>query len=103
MYCTSFQSVLLYGCETCPLKVEGMRGLEVFDYRFLRSIGRIPWCHHVSSAEVRCRVLWRRGDSVDEVMNLDRLRRLGHVLRMPSRLLPRHTMLAEVGPGWKKA
>ncbi|CAH8552205.1 unnamed protein product [Heterobilharzia americana] len=36
-------------------------------------------------------------------MNLHRLKWLGHVLGMPSRNLPRHTMLAEVGAVWKKA
>ncbi|CAH8447045.1 unnamed protein product [Heterobilharzia americana] len=103
VYCTAVRSVLLYGCETWPLKVEDTKRLQVFDHRCLRNIGRIPWCHHVSNAEVRCRVLGRRGKSVDEVVNLLRLRWLGHVLRMPSHRLPRHTMLAEVGPDWKKA
>ncbi|CAH8556687.1 unnamed protein product [Heterobilharzia americana] len=36
-------------------------------------------------------------------VNLHRLRWLGYVLHMPSHCLPRHTMLSEVGPGWKKA
>ncbi|CAH8491715.1 unnamed protein product [Heterobilharzia americana] len=36
-------------------------------------------------------------------MNLHRMRWLGHALRMPSRRLPCHTMLVEVGPGWKRA
>ncbi|CAH8549286.1 unnamed protein product [Heterobilharzia americana] len=103
VYCTPVRCVLLCGCETWPLKVEDMRKLQVFDHRCLRSIGCIPWCHHVSNAEVRSRVLGGRGKSVDEVINLNRLRWLRHVLRMPSHQLPRHTMLAEVGPGWKKA
>ncbi|CAH8443014.1 unnamed protein product [Heterobilharzia americana] len=97
VYYTAVRSVLLYGCETWLLKVEDMRRLQVFDHRCLRSIGRIPWCHHVSNAEVRSRVLGSRGKSVDEVMNLQRLRWLGHLLRMPSHRLPHHTMLAEVG------
>ncbi|CAH8566684.1 unnamed protein product [Heterobilharzia americana] len=103
VYCTAFRSVLLYGCETWPLKVEDMKRLQMFDHRCLRSIGHIPWCRHMRSAEVRCRVLGRRGKSVDTVVNLHRLRWLGHILHMPSHRLPRHTMLAEVGPGWKKA
>ncbi|CAH8288633.1 unnamed protein product [Heterobilharzia americana] len=74
VYCTAVRSVLLYGCKTWPLKVEDMRRLQVFDHRCLCSIGRIPWCHHVSNAEVRCRVLGRRGKSVDTVVNLHRLR-----------------------------
>ncbi|CAH8590746.1 unnamed protein product [Heterobilharzia americana] len=41
VYCTAVHSVLLYGCETWPLKVEDIKRLQVFDHRFLRSIGRI--------------------------------------------------------------
>ncbi|CAH8641513.1 unnamed protein product [Heterobilharzia americana] len=48
VYCTAVQSVLLYSCETWSLKVEDMRRLQVFDHCCLRSIGRIPWCHHMS-------------------------------------------------------
>ncbi|CAH8522603.1 unnamed protein product [Heterobilharzia americana] len=102
VYCTTVRSVLLYDCETWSLKVEDMRRLQVFDHRCRRSISRTPWCHHVSNAEVRYGVFGRRGKSVEEVMNHHRLRWLGHVLRMPGRRLPRHTMLAEVGPGWKE-
>ncbi|CAH8565351.1 unnamed protein product [Heterobilharzia americana] len=37
VYCTAVRSVLLYGCETWPLKVEDMRRLQVFDHRCLPS------------------------------------------------------------------
>ena len=38
----------------------------------------------------------------DEVMNLHRLRWLGHVLRMPEHRLPRRAMLTSIGDGWKR-
>uniref|UniRef100_A0A183JHI1 Transposase n=1 Tax=Schistosoma curassoni TaxID=6186 RepID=A0A183JHI1_9TREM len=74
----------------------------VFDHRCLRNIARICWEHRVSNNEVRRRVLGNDGESVDEVVNLHRLRWLGHVVRMPEHRLPRHAMLTGVPDGWKK-
>ncbi|VDP81312.1 unnamed protein product [Schistosoma curassoni] len=39
---------------------------------------------------------------VDEIVNLHRLRWLGHVLRMPEHRLPRRAILTGVWDGWKK-
>nr|CAH8876432.1 unnamed protein product [Trichobilharzia regenti] len=103
VYCSSVRSVLLYGCETWPLRVEDMKRLAVFDHRCLRSISRVKWHNKVSNMEVRRRVLGKQGKSIDEVVKLQRLRWLGHVLRMPSHRLPRRAMLADIGSGWKKA
>nr|CAH8863946.1 unnamed protein product [Trichobilharzia regenti] len=89
VYCSSVRSVLLYGCETWPLRVEDMKRLAVFDHRCLRSISRVKWHNKVSNMEVRRRVLGKQGKSIDEVVKLQRLRWLGHVLRMPSHRLPR--------------
>ena len=102
VYCAAVRSVLLYGCETWPLRVEDTRRLLVFDHRCLRNIARICWDNRVSNSEVRHRVLGNDGKSVDEVMNLHRLRWLGHVLRMPEHRLPRRAMLTSVGDGWKR-
>ncbi|VDP60725.1 unnamed protein product [Schistosoma mattheei] len=41
------------------------------------------------------------GKSVDEVVNLHRLRWLGHVLRMPEHRLPQRAMMTSVGDDWK--
>ncbi|CAH8658448.1 unnamed protein product [Schistosoma rodhaini] len=102
VYCASVHSVLLYGCETWPLRVEDARRLLVFDHRCLRNIARICWDNRVSNSEVRLRVLGNDGKSVDEVMNLHRLRWLGHVLRMPEHRLPRRAMMTSIGDGWKR-
>ncbi|VDP79609.1 unnamed protein product, partial [Schistosoma mattheei] len=76
VYCAVVRSVLLYGSETWPLRVKDTRELLVFDPRCLRNIAGVCWDHRVSNSEVRRRVL---GMSVDEVINLHRLRWLGHV------------------------
>ncbi|VDP09048.1 unnamed protein product [Schistosoma margrebowiei] len=47
-------------------------------------------------------VLGKDGKSVDEIVNLHRLRWLGHMLRMPEHRLPRRAMLTGVRDGWKK-
>uniref|UniRef100_A0A183KKD8 Transposase n=1 Tax=Schistosoma curassoni TaxID=6186 RepID=A0A183KKD8_9TREM len=102
VYCATVRSVLIYGSESWPLTVEDTRKLLVFDHRCLRNIAGICWDHLVSDGEVRHMVLGNDGKSVDEVVNLHRLRWLGHVLRMPEHRLPRRAMLTRVGDGWKK-
>ncbi|CAH8548641.1 unnamed protein product [Schistosoma curassoni] len=102
VYCAAVRSVLIYGSETWPLRVEDTRKLLVFDHRCLRNIAGVCWDHRVSNSEVRRRVLGNDGKSVDEVMNLHRLRWLGHVLRMPEHRLPRRALLSGIGDGWKK-
>ena len=53
VYNTTVRKVLLYGCETWPLRVEDVRRLSVFDNRCLRNIARVRWQQHVSNDEVR--------------------------------------------------
>ncbi|VDO68553.1 unnamed protein product [Schistosoma margrebowiei] len=74
LYCAAVRSVLTYGSETWPLRVEDTRKLLVFDHRCLRNIAGVCWDNRVSNSEVRRRVLGNDGESVDEVMNLHRLR-----------------------------
>ncbi|VDP00735.1 unnamed protein product [Schistosoma margrebowiei] len=103
VYCAAVRSVLLYGSETWPVRVEDIRRLLVFDHRCLRNIARISRDHRVSNAVVRKRVLGKGGKSIDEVVKLDQLKWLGHVLRMPNHRLPRRAMFSGIGVGWKKA
>ncbi|VDP74980.1 unnamed protein product, partial [Schistosoma curassoni] len=102
VYCAAVRSVLIYGSETSPLRVEDTRKLLVFDHKRPRNIAGVCWDHRVSNSEVRRRVLGKDGKSVDEVVNLHRLIWLGHVLRMPEHRLPRRAMLTGVRDGWKK-
>ncbi|TNN10595.1 endonuclease-reverse transcriptase, partial [Schistosoma japonicum] len=41
VYRAAVRSVLLYGSETWPLRVEDIRRLLVFDHKCLRSIARV--------------------------------------------------------------
>uniref|UniRef100_A0A183JCL4 Tick transposon n=1 Tax=Schistosoma curassoni TaxID=6186 RepID=A0A183JCL4_9TREM len=101
VYCAAVRSVLIYGSETWPLRVEDTRKLLVFDHRYLRNIAGVCCDHRVSNSEVRSKVLGNDGKSVGEVVNPHRLRWLGHVLRRPEHRLPRSAMLTGVGDGWK--
>ncbi|CAH8430565.1 unnamed protein product [Schistosoma mattheei] len=103
VYCAAVRSVLLYGSETWPVRVEDIRRLLVFDHRCLRNIAHISWDHRVSNTVVRKRVLGKDGKSIDDVVKLHQLRWLGHVLRMPNDRLPRRAMFSGIGVGWKKA
>ncbi|VDP86711.1 unnamed protein product [Schistosoma mattheei] len=63
----------------------------------------LPKCdHRVSNSEVRRSVLGNSGKSVDEVVNLHRLRWFGHVLHTLNHRLPRRAMLTDDEDGWKK-
>jgi hypothetical protein len=103
VYAAAVRPVLLYGSETWPLRAEDVRQVSVFDHRCLRSIARVRWDTRVSNAEVRRRVLGVRGLSVECLINLYRLRWLGHVLRMPGDRLPRRSMLASAHDSWRKS
>ncbi|KAH9595906.1 FAS-associated factor 2 [Schistosoma haematobium] len=100
--CAAVRSVLIYGSETWPLRVEDTRKLLVFDHRCLRNIAGVCWDHRVSNSEVRRRVLGNDGKSVGEVVILHRPRWLGYMLRMPEHRLPRRAILTGVGDVWKK-
>ncbi|VDO62502.1 unnamed protein product [Schistosoma margrebowiei] len=60
IYNASVRAVLLYACETWPLRDEDVRRISLFDHRCLRGIADIQWQHHVSNAEVRHRLFARR-------------------------------------------
>ncbi|VDP79991.1 unnamed protein product [Schistosoma mattheei] len=103
IYNASLRTVLLYACETWPLRVENVRRLSVFDHRCLRRIADIQWQHHVSNAEVWHRVFGHRDDnSIGVTILKHRLWWLGHVLRMSSQKIPRRALFADSRTGWKK-
>ncbi|VDP32098.1 unnamed protein product [Schistosoma margrebowiei] len=103
IYNASVRAVLLYVCETWPLRVEDVRRLSLFDHRSLRRIADILWQHHVGNAEVRHRVFGHRDDNPIGVNILKhRLRWLGHVLRMWFQRISRRELFADAGTGWKE-
>jgi hypothetical protein len=102
VYKTTVRAVLLYGCETWPLRADDLRRLSAFDNRCLRSIARVWWEHHVSNDEVRRRIFGTDSLNLEQTISLMRLRWLGHVLRMSPQRLPRRALFADAGPDWKK-
>ncbi|CAH8849866.1 unnamed protein product [Trichobilharzia szidati] len=104
VYNASVRAVLLYACETWPLRAEDVRRLCVFDHRCLRRIACVRWHHRVSNSEVRRRVFEHSGDhhSLSVVIWKHQLRWLGHVLRMSSQRLPYRSLFASPGTGWKR-
>jgi hypothetical protein len=104
LYTACVRSILLYGSETWSLRVEDVQKLSVFDNRCLRTVAKVRWDEGVSNAEVHRRVFRNARDCrpIAFVINLHRLRWLGHVLRMQRNRLPYRTIFAEPAPGWKK-
>jgi hypothetical protein len=88
IYRATVRAILLYGCETWPLRAEDVRRLSVFEHRCLRSIARIWWQQRASNYTVRQKVLGSDSPTLGETISLHRLRWLGHVLRMPAQRLP---------------
>ena len=102
VYKTTVRAVLLYSCETWPLRSEDIRQLAAFDHRCMRQIARIWWEQHVTNLSVRQLVLGPNSPGLDEVIKRHQLRWLGHVLRMPPERIPRLALLATPRRTWKK-
>ena len=98
------RSILLYGSETWQLRHKDVQKLSVFDNLCLRYIARVKWSDYVSNDEVYRRVFRNSQHTkpLSFIINLHRLRWLGHVLRMQPNRLPLRTILANSAPQWKK-
>ncbi|CAH8649925.1 unnamed protein product [Dicrocoelium dendriticum] len=105
VYNAAVRSILLYGCETWPLKAADLKRLVTFDHRCLRNLAHIWWEHRVSNERIR-RLVYGTGkgnEPLSTVISRIRLRWLGHVLRMPAHRLARRALFAGRGCGWKKS
>jgi hypothetical protein len=103
VYRATVRAVLLYGSETWPLRAEDQRRLQVFDNRCLRSIARVGWQQRITNDAVRSRVFGTvDGVSVEESIKRNKLRWLGHVLRMPNNRLPKKTLYSLPNSEWRK-
>ena len=95
VYNVAVRSVLLYGCETWPLRQQGVHRLEVFDHHCLRQLAKVGWSDRVSNLEVRKYVLGGNGsDTLSRKIKLCRLRWLGYVLRMEPHRLPHQVLFS---------
>ena len=74
--------VLIYACETWPLRVEDIRRLEVFDHWCLRRILKVNWNDRLSNKEVRDRC--SNIEKLSILLQRRRLQWFGHILRRPT-------------------
>ncbi|CAI2737658.1 unnamed protein product, partial [Dicrocoelium dendriticum] len=98
-------AVLLYDSEIWSLRSEDLRHFQLFDHSCLRSIAGVGWHQHVRNDDVRRRMLVsdNHASSLEQQIALNKLRWLGHVLRMPGYRLPRRALFSLPGVGWRKA
>ena len=95
----SVRPVLIYGCETWPVRAEDIRKLESFDHWCLRIIAKVKWSDMVSNVAVR-----KRCCNIAKIGDLLRKRRLewfGHVVRRDTCELAKQTMNPKPKRGWK--
>ncbi|KER26958.1 hypothetical protein T265_05867 [Opisthorchis viverrini] len=103
VYQATVRAVLLYGCETWPIRAADLRRLQVFDNRCLRTIARVGWCQRIRNEAVRKRVFGCvTGTSIEECVQHQKLRWLGHVLRMPNHRLPKRVLFSMPNSEWRK-
>jgi len=100
LYDACIRSVLLYGCETWPMKKDDLDRLSAFEHICWRRILRIPYTAHVENETVRKR--FHHEELTEHLLQKRRLRWLGHALRMPDERLPKATLMANGLPGWKR-
>lgn len=104
VYKTTVRAVLLYGCETWPIRAEDLKRLKTFDNRCLRNIANINWRQRVRNEDLYKRIFGEdRYCSLHQQMQLCRTRWLGHVLRMTDSRLPRKVLFSIPDPSWRKA
>ncbi|KER28372.1 hypothetical protein T265_13592, partial [Opisthorchis viverrini] len=96
VYQTTVRAVLLYDCETWPIRAAELRRLQVFDNRCLRTITRVRWCRRIRNEAVRKRVFgYVTGTSIEECVQHQKLRWVGHVL-------PKRVLFSMPNSEWRK-
>jgi hypothetical protein len=99
VYQAAIRPVLLYGCETWPLRKEDIRRLEVFDHWCLRIILKIGWRDRLSNQTVRQRCCGITQLSVH--LQQRRLQWFGHILRKPEGELVKKVLSPDPCVGWR--
>ena len=95
----AIRPVLMYGCETWPLRAEDTRRLEVFDHWCLRQILKVDWHDKITNNDIR-----RRCENIERLSDLLQRRRLqwfGHVLRRENTELSKQALHSSPCPGWR--
>ena len=96
VYKAAVLSSLLYGSEAWTLTKKQIRKLEKFHLSCLRKISGIKWFHKVPNYEVlqRCHIY-----SVTSLLDLNKLRWTGHVIRMEDNRIPKRMLYGRLAYG----
>ena len=93
VYAASVISVLLYGSETWNITAADMKRLESFHNRCLRCMFGISRLTHFTNFDLR-KLTGQR--TIESTIMANRLRWLGHVMRMPEERMPKRMMFARL-------
>ena len=96
VYQAAVLSTLLYGSEAWTLTRKLIRRLEKFHLTCLRKIAGIKWFHKVPNYKVleRCHI-----NSVTSILDLNKLRWTGHVIRMDDTRIPKRMLYGRLANG----
>jgi hypothetical protein len=100
VYFASIRPVLLYACETWPMKIEEERRLQAFEFRCWRRLLNISYEDHVSNDAVASKI--RPPTLCTTALQKRRLDYLGHLLRRSDSFLPKRALLATPPADWKR-
>ena len=97
VYKACVRSVLLYGCESWPVKESDLSSLQSFENRCLRHI--LHKGHDLSNSLITPTA---KCDPLAATIQKRRLKWLGHVLRMKSSEIPNAVVEFEKGENWRR-
>jgi hypothetical protein len=93
VYNAMVRSILLYGCETWPLRKGDVEQLCAFERRCLRKLLRLSARQHLAPETVK--TLFPKHVELSIHLQRRQLTWLGHVLRMPTSRFPRKLFLTQ--------
>jgi hypothetical protein len=99
VYLAAVRPVLLYGCETMPLRAKEEGKLDAFELNCWRRMMGISYLDRVTNTEVFERL--RNPRSCSAELRKRRLSYLGHVMRMSPERLARRSLLADAPGNWR--
>ena len=96
VYKAAVLSSLLYGSEAWTLPRRLVRKLEKFHLSCLRKIAGIRWYHKVTNFQVlgKCQIM-----SITSVLGQNKLRWVGHVMRMDDHRIPKKMLYGRLAHG----
>ena len=91
--------IIMYGSETWTLYRHHIKKLRTLQQRYLRFILNIKWTDYVTNDEVLERA---KTEDIENILIRNRLRWLGHVVRMPDERPVKNLLYSELAEGTRK-